>query len=770
MTDQEIIVVTKRDGTTEPLDFDKIHKMVSYGCAGVTGVSQSQIEIAAHLKFYPGIKTFEIQEALISAASQMITEETPNYQIVAARFVNYHLRKIVHGSIEMPALYDQIKRVTNLGFYDQDILLKWYTKEEVNQLDEYVKHDRDFDLVYAGIEQFRSKYLVRNRHTKQILETPQFTYMLIAMSLFHNEPKNRLKWVKDYYDAISTFKISLPTPIMAGVRTPQRQFSSCVLIESADDLDSIASTGHAIMKYVANKAGIGINGAGLRPLGAPIRSGDATHTGVIPFYSFWMKAVKSCSQGAVRPGSATLNYPFFHYEVEDLLVLKNNKGTEFNRLRQMDYVVQFTGLVYDRIRDNGYITLLNPHDVPGLFQAFYADADEFKRLYEIAEKDPTIRKKQLRAVDFAGAFMGERKGTGRKYLMNVDNVNEQGSFIPGMATVRMTNLCVEVTLPTEALGQHVYREDVGEIALCILSAINIGIVSIDQLEKVCHLAARGLDNLIDFQTYLFPASAKSALKRRPIGVGVINKAYWMAKNDLSYTDPTRESLAKVHAYAEAFGYFMTKANIDLAEERGPCELYEHTKYSKGIFPKDTYSLNMDDYVDPTLYQDWGKLRERALKFGVRFSTTMAGMPAETSASISNATNGFEQVKQLVTVKGSKDAPIPQVVPEIRRLKNKYELQFSHPSPRGYLLNVGVWQKFFDQAISVNTNYNPAFSPNNMLSMKTLISDIIFFHSIGGKNLYYFNQPDEAGEQKIDDEPLATPEPVVEAEDCDSCKI
>jgi ribonucleoside-diphosphate reductase alpha chain len=718
------------------------------------------------------MKTSEIQEALISAAAQLITEDTPNYQVVAARFVNYHLRKIVHGSIEMPGLYDQIKRVTDLGFYDPDILGSWYTKAEIDQLEEYIKHDRDFDLVYAGIEQFRSKYLVRNRHTKTILETPQFTYMLIAMSLFHNEKKNRLKWVKDYYDAISTFKISLPTPIMAGVRTPQRQFSSCVLIESGDDLDSIASTGHAIIKYVANKAGIGVNGAALRPLGAPIRSGDATHTGVIPFYSFWMKAVKSCSQGAVRPGSATLNYPFFHYEVEDLLVLKNNKGTEFNRLRQMDYVVQFTGLVYERIKNDGMITLLNPHDQPGLFDAFYEDADEFKRLYELAEANPNIRKKQIRARDFASAFMGERKGTGRKYLMNVDNVNEQGSFIPGRATVRMTNLCVEVTLPTEALGLHVYEENFGEIALCILSAINIGIVSIDQLEKVCHLAARGLDNLIDFQTYLFPASAKSALKRRPIGVGVINKAYWMAKNGLSYTNPTPESLAKVHQYAEAFGYFMTKANVDLAEERGACELYRDTKYSLGVFPKDTYSLNMDDYVDPTLYQDWGTLKERALKFGVRFSTTMAGMPAETSASISNATNGFEQVKQLVTVKGSKDAPIPQVVPEIRRLKNKYELQFSHPSPRGYLLNLGCWQKFFDQAISVNTNYNPAFNPTGMLSQEVLIDDLIFFHSIGGKNLYYFNQPDEAGEQKIDDDAPVAAEPVAEEaeEDCDSCKI
>ena len=767
MTNKEF--VTKRDGTTEALNFDKIHTMVSYGCAGVTGVSASQIEINAKLKFYPGIRTAEIQEALIAAARELITEDTPNYQIVAARFVNYHLRKLVYNSIELPSLWDQIVNVVAEGFYDEN-LLQWYSKEEIDQLDEYIKHDRDFDFVYAGIEQFRAKYLVRNRHTGKLYETPQFAYMLISMSLFHAEKKNRLRWVRDYYDAISTFSLSLPTPIMAGVRTPQRQFSSCVLIESGDDLDSIAATGHAIMKYVANKAGIGIGGAGLRPLGAPIRKGDATHTGVIPFYSFWMKAVKSCSQGAVRPGSATLNYPFFHYEVEDLLVLKNNKGTEFNRLRQMDYVVQFHQEFYDRVYFDMDVALFNPHDVPGLMEAFYADPAEFSRLYSAAVEDPTIRKKIVKARDLFGTFINERKGTGRKYVSNVDNVNEQGSFIPSVAPTRMTNLCVEVTLPTKPMGLHAYDPS-GEIALCILSAVNVGVVTIDRLEKVCHLAVRALDNLIDFQTYLFPSSEKSAVKRRSIGVGLINLAYWLAKNDLNYQNIDAEGLAKVHRYAEAFGYFMTKASVDLAEERGPCELWKETKYSIGVFPKDTYSKNLDQFVSPELYQDWAALSERAQRVGIRNSTLMCGMPAETSAMLSNATNGFEPPKALVSVKGSKDLPLPQVVPEIRRLKNKYDLQWTQKSPRGYMKIVSVWQKFFDQAISTNTTYVPSMYAGGELPMSVLMDDIMFYHSIGGKNLYYFNTPDEAGEQVIDDKPTeAAAVPEEEAEVCDSCTI
>ncbi len=765
MTNSEILV-TKRNGQKEPIDLNKIHKVVGFACEGVTGVSASQLEINSRIKFYNGIATADIQETLIKAAAELITEETPNYQIVAARLVNYHLRKQIWGSMEPPTLLKQIQDVVERGFYDSE-LLKWYTEEEINQLNEYIKHDRDFDLVYAGIEQFRGKYLVRNRVTKQIFETPQFAYMLIAMCLFHAEkPEDRLQWVKSYYDAISTFKISLPTPIMAGVRTPQRQFSSCVLIESADDLDSIASTGHAIIKYVANKAGIGIGAGQLRPLGAPIRGGDATHTGVIPFFKFWQDAVKSCSQGGVRGGSATLYYPIFHYEVEDLLVLKNNKGTEFNRLRQLDYGVQFNRLFYKRLVEGGNITLLNPHDVPGLYDAFFTDQDKFEELYEKAERNTRLRKKVIPALQLFSAFMQERKDTGRIYLMNVDNVNKQGSFDPTKAPVRMSNLCVEITLPTEPVYNIYDAEARSEIALCILSALNVGILKPEEYEEVAHLAVRALDNLIDFQTYLMPAAEKPARARRTIGIGVVNFAYWMAKNDIKYQNPGREGLNKIHQLAETFAYFITKASVDLAKERGACEWVDDTKYAQGLFPKDTYAKALDEIVDNTLIHDWDMLLGDMVLYGIRNSTLMAGMPAETSALVLNATNGFEAPRALVSIKQSKDGVLAQVVPEIRKLKNKYDPLWEQRSPRGYLSCMAVWQKFFDQAISVNTSYNPKFYPENELSMAELLKDMLFHYKMGGKTLYYFNTNDGAGELEIDAKPAEAPD----EEDCDSCKI
>lgn len=765
MTNSEILV-TKRDGTKEPLDLNKLHKVVGFAMDGVTGVSASQLEINSHIKFYDGIKTSDIQETLIKSAAELITEDTPNYQIVAANLVNYHLRKEIYGDINPPTLFEQISRVVEQGFYDPE-LLSWYTKEEIQELDKYIKHDRDYDLVYAGIETFRSKYLVRNRATKQLFETPQFAYMLIAMSLFHAEKTNRLRWVKDYYDAISTFKISLPTPIMAGVRTPQRQFSSCVLIESADDIDSIASTGHAIMKYVANKAGIGIGGGALRPLGSPIRKGDATHTGDIPFFRFWQAAVTSCSQGGVRKGSATLYYPIFHMEVEDLLVLKNNRGTEFNRLRQMDYGVQFNKLFYQRLLEGKDITLLNPNDVPGLYEAFFADQDKFKELYEKAERNPRIKKKKIPAAQLFSAFMQERKDTGRIYVMNVDNVNAQGSFIPSRAPVRMSNLCVEITLPTEPIYNVFDEQARAEIALCILSALNVGILKEDEYEFVAMLAVRALDNLIDFQHYLMPAAEKPARRRRTIGVGIIGLAHWLAKNDLTYQNIDSAGLAKVHQLFENFSYSLIKASIDLAEERGPCEAYQDTKYSLGLFPKDLYAKKVDELVDPTLYKNWDILKERALKFGIRNSTTSAGMPSETSSIVANETNGFEPPVELVTQKGSKDDYLPQVVPEFRRLKNKYDLKYNQKSPRGYLSIMAVAQKFFDQAISVNTTYVPKFYPDSKLPMSVLLQDMLFHYVHGGKTLYYFKVPDEAGEHEVEPENSSL-QPI--EEDCDSCKI
>lgn len=764
MTNSEILV-TKRDGEKAPIDLNKIHKVVSFACEDVTGVSASQLEINSHIKFYSGIKTSDIQETLIKAAAELISEETPNYQIVAARLVNYHLRKEIYGDITPPRLYQHIHDVTVAGFYDQAIISEWYTKDEIDQLNEYIKHDRDYDLMFAGIEQFRSKYLVRNRHTKQIFETPQFAYMLIAMCLFHGEKKDRLRWVKDYYDAISTFKISLPTPIMAGVRTPQRQFSSCVLIEAADDLHSIFSTAHAIGLHVANKAGIGIGAGALRPQGSPIRGGDATHTGVIPFYRIWQDATGSCSQGGVRPGSATLYYPIFHAEVEDLLVLKNNKGTEQNRLRFMDYGVQFNRFFYQRLLEGGVISLFNHNEVPGLYEAFFNDQEKFKELYEKAERNPRIKKKKISALDLFSKFMQERKDTGRVYLMNVDHVNSHGSFLPELAPIRMSNLCAEVTLPTEPV--HNVHTDDGEIALCILSALNVGVLTIDQYEKTAMLAVRALDNLIDFQEYLMPASKKGAISRRTVGIGIINLAYWIAKNDLTYQNIDKAGLSKIHLLAETYAYYLTKASIDLAEERGAAPWCNQTKYSQGIFPKDTYTSAVDELVDNTLAYDWDTLAERARTFGIRNSTLMALMPSETSSQISNSTNGVEPPRALVSTKGSKDNYLPQVVPEMRRLKNKYDLAWEQKSPLGYLKIMAVLQKFVDQAISVNTSYNPEFYENRELSMGELLQHMLFHYKYGGKTLYYFNTNDGAGELDIEDKPVSD---TVPQEDCDSCKI
>jgi ribonucleoside-diphosphate reductase alpha chain len=593
--------------------------------------------------------------------------------------------------------------------------------------------------------------------------------MLIAMCLFHAESTNRMRLVKDYYDAISTFKISLPTPIMSGVRTPQRQFSSCVLIESADDRNSIFSTAHAIGMYVSEKAGIGIGGGALRPLGSPIRGGDATHTGVIPFYRMWQAAVKSCSQGGVRSGSATLYYPLFHLEIEDLLVLKNNKGTEFNRLRQMDYGVQFNKLFYQRLVSGQDITLLNPNDVPGLYDAFFNDQEKFKELYEKAERNPRLRKKKISAIELFSLFMQERKDTGRIYLMNVDNVNNQGSFQPSIAPIRMSNLCAEITLPTKPIYNIFDKESDAEVALCILSAINIGVIQKNEdFEKVCMLAVRALDNLIDFQSYLLPASERGAINRRTIGIGMVNFAYWLAKNDLNYQDIDAEGLAKIHQMTESFAYYLTKASVDLAEERGPAPWYSQTKYSLGQFPKDVYAKSVDELVDPTLYQDWNTIADRMSKFGIRNSTLMALMPSETSSLVSNSTNGVEPPRALVSVKQSKDGVIKQVVPEIRKLKNKYDLLWDQKSPLGYLKIMAVLQKFVDQAISVNTTYNPKFYPSGELPMSELLQHMLFHYKYGGKTLYYFNTNDGAGELDID-----SPKPsidVLEDDDCETCKI
>ena len=765
------IHVTKRNGTREPIDLDKLHKVVFYATEGINGVSASEVEIKSSIQFYNGITSSEIQETLIKSAADLISEETPNYQWVAGRLINYHLRKQVYGDFKPAHLFEIVQKNVEDGWYDQG-LLESYNEQEWNELNNYIKHERDENFTYAAMEQWRGKYLVQNRVTGEHFETPQMAYMLIAATLFADYPREtRLKWVKEYYDAVSNFDISLPTPVMAGVRTPQRQFSSCVLIETDDSLDSINATTSSIVKYVSQKAGIGIGAGSIRALGSPIRKGDAYHTGVVPFFKMFQAATRSCSQGGVRNGAATLYYPIWHLEVEDLLVLKNNKGVEDNRVRHMDYGVQFNKLMYERLISGGDITLFSPSDVPGLYEAFFADQDKFKELYERAERNTRLRKKTIKALDLFSQFMGERKDTGRIYLMNVDNANTHSSFKQEVAPVRQSNLCCEIDLPTKPLND--FNDPDGEIALCTLSAVNWGNVRKPaDFERICKLAVRGLDALLSYQNYPVIAAKMATMGRRPLGVGIINLAYWMARNGMTYSDP---DLEMIDEYAEAWSYYLIKASADLAAEQGACLWNDQTKYSDGITPNQTYKQDVDELVPHQERMPWNELREQLRATGIRNSTLMALMPAETSAQISNATNGIEPPRSLVSVKQSKHGVLKQVVPGIHHLKNKYELLWDQRSPEGYMSIMAILQKYIDQGISVNTSYNPVFYEDEKISMSEMLRHLMIFYKYGGKQLYYFNTYDGQGE--IDVDKLNEPANIeinedyqIEEEDCESCVI
>lgn len=744
----QTIQVTKRDGSKEPLNVEKLHKVVFHACNDITGVSPSEVEIKSQIQFFSGISSKEIQETLIKAAADLISEETPNYQFVGGRLINYGLRKEVYGGYTPITVKDLVVKNIDNGFYDPE-LINYYNDEEWDKIDSFVKHERDESLTYVAMEQLRGKYLCQNRVTGEIFETPQMCYILIAATLFHDYPEEtRLSYVKDYYDAISLHDISLPTPVMAGVRTPQRQFSSCVLIETDDSLDSINATSSSIVKYVSQKAGIGIGGGSIRAIGTPIRKGDAFHTGIIPFYKMFQAATKSCSQGGVRGGAATIYYPIWHFEAEDLLVLKNNKGTEDNRVRHMDYGVQFNKLMYERLVTGGDITLFSPSDVPGLYDAFYADQDEFKRLYETAERNTRLRKKTIPAAQLFSMFMEERKNTGRIYLQNVDNANDHGSFLPELAPIRQSNLCAEIDLPTKPLND--VNDEEGEISLCTLSAINWGNVRCtSDFEKACNLAVRGLDALLSYQNYPIIAAQLSTEKRRPIGIGIINFAYWMAKHDLSYQDIDSKGLELIDEYAEAWAYYLTKASADLAIEMGNISGINETKYGQGITPNQTYKKDLDELIKHKERQDWKSLRKQLKETGIRNSTLMALMPSETSAQIANATNGIEPPRSLISVKQSKHGVLKQVVPEYRRLKNKYDLLWDQKSPEGYLKIMAVLQKYIDQGISVNTSYNPEFYEEEKIPMSVMLQHLVMFYKYGGKQLYYFNTYDGQGEIDFD---------------------
>jgi len=764
------IQVIKRDGSKEELDIEKMHKVVMWATEGITGVSASEVELKSHIQFYTGIKTGDIQETLIKSAADLISEETPNYQYVAGRLINYHLRKQVYGDYTPWPLLKLVEHNVESGFYDRG-LLEAYDADEWEKLDSYIKHERDETFTYVAMEQWRGKYLVQNRVTGEMFETPQMAYMLIAATLFQAYPKDtRLKWVHDYYDAVSNFDVSLPTPVMAGVRTPQKQFSSCVLIETDDSLDSINATTASIVKYVSQRAGIGIGAGRIRALGAPIRKGDAYHTGVTPFYKLFQSATRSCSQGGVRNGAATLYYPIWHYEIEDLLVLKNNKGTEDNRVRQMDYGVQFNKLMYERLITNGDITVFSPHDVPEMYEAFFNDQDKFKELYERAERNTKLRKKTYKAADLFSRFMQERKDTGRIYLQNVDHANTHSPFDEKIAPVKMSNLCAEIDLPTVPLND-VNDED-GRIALCTLSAINWGNVkSPHDFEKMCKLAVRGLDALLSYQGYPIKAARKATEEFRPLGIGIINFAYFLAKNDVSYSDP--EALPLVDEYAEAWSYYLIKASADLAEEQGACTRWNDLKSAQGRLPIDTYKQDVDELVKHQERMPWKELREQIKRTGQRNATLMALMPAETSAQISNATNGIEPPRSFVSIKGSKHGHLKQVVPEYRRLKNRYELLWDQTTPEGYIKLCSVLQKYIDQGISVNTSYNPQHYEDEKIPMSSMLQHLLMCYKYGLKQLYYFNTYDGQGEYSVEELSEAKQQELEildDQEDCESCVI
>ena len=745
--------VTKRDGTSQPFDLEKVHKVLEWATDGVTGVSVSEIELKANIQLYDKIPAYDIHELLIKSAAELITDSTPNYQYVSARLINYKLRKEVYGSYTPWTLKRLIIENVSRGVYDGAIMDN-YEHTEIDELDAYIKHDRDNTFTYAGMEQFRGKYLVQDRRTKQHYETPQMLYMMVAATLFINYSKEtRIKYVKDYYDAISQFFISLPTPIMAGVRTSTRQFSSCVLIESGDSLDSINATSTSIVKYISKKAGIGIGAGSIRAAGARVGDGSVVHTGLIPFLKYFQSAVKSCSQGGVRGGAATVYLPIWHYEFEDLVVLKNNKGTEENRVRHMDYTFQLNKLMYERLLTGGNITFFDPNDVPGLYESFFDDQDKFKELYEKYERKTSIRKKTMPALDAFQSLLSERKDTGRIYVMNVDHANDHGSFDPKKAPIRMSNLCCEIDLPTKPLNS--YDDEEGEISLCTLSAINWGLINHpSEFEKYCDLAVRSLDELLDYQDYPIKAAERSTMNRRPLGIGIINLAYFLAKRGLKYDDG---AFTTVDEYAEAWSYYLIKASADIAKEKGKIPLNNDTKYAGGVLPIDTYKEAVNNLVPHKERKPWKSLRNQLQKTGIRNSTLMALMPAETSAQISNSTNGIEPPRALVSYKQSKDGVMAQVVPGYHHPKNKYDLLWEQESPDGYLKICAILQKYIDQGISVNTSYNPEFFEDSKVPMSEMVTDLVTAYKYGLKQLYYFNTHDGAGDNSSE-------------EDCESCKI
>ena len=772
MTNGHGIKVKKRSGAVEALNLDKIHKMVEEACEGLgSGVSASQVEMNSGLQFFDGIETKDIQEILVRSASDLISLDNPNYQFVAARLLLFAVRKQVFGPSWVngyPSVFEHATKCVSKGVYDEEILGK-YSLEEWSKINSWIDHERDMLFTYAGLRQVVDKYLVQDRSSGEVYETPQYMYMMIAATLFQNYPtETRLEYVRRYYNAISKHKINIPTPIMAGVRTPLRQFASCVLVDVDDTLDSIFSSDMAIGRYVAQRAGIGINAGRIRGINSKIRGGEVQHTGVVPFLKKFEATVRCCTQNGIRGGSATVHFPIWHQEIEDILVLKNNKGTEDNRVRKLDYSIQISKLFYERFINNEDITLFSPHDVPGLYDAF--GTPEFDDLYRQYESDGSIPKRSIGGQELLLDLLKERAETGRIYIMNIDHCNEHSSF---KDKVNMSNLCQEITLPTTPL-QHI--DGGGEIALCILSAVNVGKINkLDDLENLCDLAVRGLEELIDYQDYPVEAARISTLARRSLGVGYIGLAHYLAKHGEHYDDPTAWKL--VHDLSEAFQFYLLKSSNTLAKEKGKCGYFDRTKYADGILPIDTYKRDIDEFCGEELNYDWETLRGSIVEHGLRHSTLSAQMPSESSSVVSNATNGIEPPRAYMSVKKSKKGPLKQIVPQYGSLKNNYTILWDMNDNDGYIKVVAAMQKFFDQAISGNWSYNPENYENNEVPVSVMAGDLLKTYKYGWKTSYYQNTYDQKGDEpeltaarKDSIEDLLSQILETEEEDCDSCKI